>query len=102
MYGMEISNNILVEPIKNRNVGEIVKAHNAILKKLHKNNIKLSLMILDNKCSGEMKRAIKLNEMRFQLVPLEDHRKNHCRKRNPDIQGPLCGGLCGADVVFPV
>ena len=79
-YGMEISNAILVEPMKNRSAGEMAKAHNAIAKKLHENNTKPSLMILDNECSQDMKQAFKLNEMRFQLVPPQDHRRNAAEK----------------------
>ena len=48
-YDMDISNAILVEPMKNRSAGEMVKANNAIVKKLHENNIKPSLTIIDNK-----------------------------------------------------
>ena len=71
----------------------MVKTHNAIVKKLHENNIKLSLMVLDSGCSGEMKRAIKLNEMRFQLVTPQDGIKNTVEKEiQIHIQRPLCGG----------
>ena len=38
-YDMDISNTILAEPMKNRSSGEMVKAHNAIVKKLHEKTL---------------------------------------------------------------
>ena len=99
---MDISNAILVEPTKNRSAGEMVKAHNAIVKKLHENNIKPSLMILDNECSKEMKQAIKLNEMRFQLVPPQDHRRNATEKAIQIFKDHFVAVLCGTDASFPM
>ena len=58
---MDISNTILVEPTNTKGAEDLVKTNNKTVKKLHEDNIKPSLMILDNRCSKETKQTIKLN-----------------------------------------
>ena len=58
-------------------------------------------MILDNECSREMKEAIKLNEMRFQLVPPQDHRRNAAEKSIQIFKDHFVAVLCRTDEIFP-
>ena len=99
---MDISNAIMVEPMKNRTSGEMVKAHNAIAKRLHESNIKPSLMILDNEISAELKEAIKQNEMRYQLVPPQDHRRNAAERAIQTFKDHFVAVLCQTDETFPL
>ena len=51
-YDMDISNAILSEQVRDRSAGKMLKAHNAMVKKMHQKDIRPTLVILDNKCSG--------------------------------------------------
>jgi hypothetical protein len=67
------SNAILVEPMKNRTAGEMVRAYQVLIDCLNSAGIFPKLHILDNECSADMKKTIKSNKMDFQLVPPHDH-----------------------------
>ncbi len=60
---------ILVEPMKNRTAGEMVRAYQVLIDRLNSAGIFPKLHILDNECSDDMKKTIKSNKMDFQLVP---------------------------------
>ena len=63
---------ILVEPMKNRTSGEMIRAYQALIDCLHAANIVPKHHILDNECSEEFKATIKGNNMTYQLVPPHD------------------------------
>ena len=67
------SNNILVEPMRNRCSGEMVRAYQLLIDRLKEAKIQPTMHILDNECSSEFKNAIKENDMSYQLVPPHDH-----------------------------
>ena len=58
--------------------------------------------ILDNKISQEFKNAIKANQMKFQLVPPNDHRRNVAKKAIQVFKDHFISVLCGTDVSFPM
>ena len=68
------SNSILVKPLGNRTSGEMVAAYTNLLDRLKESGIKPTLHILDNEISQEYKDAIGTNNMKFQLVPPNNHR----------------------------
>ena len=80
IYDMDISGAVLVEPMRNRTSGEMVKAYTAAIKRLHNAGVRPTMHILDNECSEEFKEAIKENKMKHQLVPPHDHRRNAAKK----------------------
>jgi hypothetical protein len=63
------SNAILVEPMKNRTAGEMVRAYQVLIDCLNSAGIFPKLHILDNECSADMKETINSNKMDFQLSP---------------------------------
>ena len=58
--------------------------------------------ILDNEISQEFKNAIKTNQMKFQLVPPNDHRRNIAEKAIQVFKDHFISVLCGTDVTFPM
>ena len=64
--------------------------------------IKLKMHILDNKCSDEFKKAMKTNNMEYQLVPPHDHRRNIAEKRVQTFKNYFVAVLCGTDAEFPM
>ena len=69
LYNMGITGAILVEPMRNRSSGEMVRAYSAAMKRLHDAGVKPSMHILDNECSEEFKDTITKHEMKYHLAP---------------------------------
>ena len=76
-----IGNNTLVEPMRNRTSGEMVRAYQVLIDRMEEKDIHPRLHILDNKCSTEFKDAIK-EKMKYQLVPPDNHRRNVAKKQS--------------------
>ena len=54
-----IGNNILVESMRNRTSGEMVRAYQVLIDRMREKEIHPTMHILDNECSAEFKDAIK-------------------------------------------
>jgi hypothetical protein len=63
------SNAILVEAMKTRTTGEMIRAYQVLVNRLHSAGVTPKMHILDNECSAEFKERIKSNNMQYQLVP---------------------------------
>ena len=74
------SNAILVEAMKNRTTGEMIRAYQVLVERLRSAGVNPTMHILDNECSAEFKERIKSNKMKYQLVPPHDHRQNITEK----------------------
>jgi hypothetical protein len=67
------SDAILVEAMKNRTSGEMIRAYQVLVDQLCSVGIAPKQHILDNECSNDFTEAIKTNNMTYQLVPPHDH-----------------------------
>jgi hypothetical protein len=94
------SNAILVEPMKNRTAGKMVRAYQVLIDRLNSAGIFPKLHILDNKCSADMKETIKSNKMEFQLVPPHDHCCNLAEKAIQTFKDHFVAILCGTNKSF--
>ena len=56
--------------------------------------------ILDNGISAEYKDTIAKNQMKFQLVPPHDHRRNIAEKAIQVFKDHFISVLCGTDIIF--
>jgi hypothetical protein len=63
------SNAILIESMKNRTSGEMIRAYQVLIDQLNSAGIFPKLHILDNECSAEMKAIITLNKISFNVSP---------------------------------
>ena len=83
-YGMVLveldSNTILVEGMKDRTSGEMIRAYQHLVDRLKTAGIQPKHHILDNKCSMDFKATIAKNHMTYQLVPPNAHRRNIAEK----------------------
>ena len=70
------ANAILVEPIKNRSAGELVRAHNKIIQYLTQKGYKPNMHYLDNEAPQSIKTYNTNNNIKYQLVPPFSHRRN--------------------------
>ena len=96
------SNAILVEGLRNRTSGEMVATYQSMVDRLHERDIRPKMHVLDNEISQEFKNAIKANQMKFQLVPPNDHRRNVAEKAIQVFKDHFISVLCGTDVSFPM
>jgi hypothetical protein len=96
------SNAILVKAMKNQTAGEIIQAYQVLVERLHSAGVNPTMHILDNECSPEFKEQIKLNNMKYQLVPPHDHRQNITEKVIQVFMAHFISILCGADKAFPL
>jgi hypothetical protein len=95
-------NAILVEAMKNRSAGEMIRAYLVLVSSLHNAGVSPKTHILDNECLEEFKAQICKNNMTFQLVPPHDHRRNIAKKAIQTFKGHFISILCGADKDFPL
>ena len=79
MYDYD-SNEILVEPVKNRQATTICNAFFNIQRVLKARVSKPKFYIMDNDCSSDLKEAMKSYEIDFQLAPLHMHRQNSAER----------------------
>jgi hypothetical protein len=96
------SNAILVEPMKNKTAGKMVRAYQVLINRLNSAGIFPKLHILYNEFSTDMKKTIKSNKMDFQLVPPHDHRRNLAEKAIQTFKDYFVAILCGANKSFPL
>ncbi len=96
------SDAILIEPMKNRTAGEMIRAYQVLIDRLNSAGIFPKLHILDNECSAKTKATITLNKMKFQLVPPHDHHCNLAKKAIQTFKDHFLAILCGMDNAFPL
>jgi hypothetical protein len=96
------SNAILVEAMKNRTTGEMIRAYQVLVNRLRSAGVTPKMHILGNECSAEFKERIKSNNMQYQLVPPHNHRRNIAEKAIQVFKAHFISILCGADKLFPL
>jgi hypothetical protein len=93
---------IFVEAMKNCSSGEMIRAYQKLIDRLHATRIVPKHHILDNECSYEFKETIKCNEMTYQLIPPHNHRRNRAEKVIQTFKDHFVAILCEADKEFPL
>ena len=96
------SDAILFEAMKNRTAGEMVRAYQAMINKLALCGIHPKHHVLDNEISEEFKLALKRNDMTYQLVPTDDHRRNISERGIQTAKAHMIAVLSGVDPNFPM
>ena len=74
------SNAILVEPLRNKTIGEMFATYETLVERLKEGGLEPKMHILDNEILQEYKEAIEEHGMKFQLVPSNNHRRNIAKK----------------------
>ena len=96
------SSYISMEPMKNRHSGQMVATYQVMIDRLKLCGINPKHHILDNECSNEFKEAIKANDMTYQLVPADDHRRNIAKRDIQTAKRHVISVLCGSDPNSPL
>ena len=69
------SNYTLVQPMKNRSDGEMIRAYKILLKRVQRAGLETKRHVLDNECSQALKELIR-DTCKLELVPPGCHRRN--------------------------
>ena len=96
------SNAILVEGMKDRTSGEMIHTYHHMLDRLKTAGIQPKHHVLNNECSADFKAAITKNQMTYQIVPPNDHRRNIAEKAIQTFKAHFISTICGADKSFPL
>jgi hypothetical protein len=96
------SNAILAEPLKSRNEVELLRAYTKIHTELSDRGLKPNLQILDNECPGQLKKFMKQNNVKFQLVPPVVHRRNAAERAISTWKDHFIATLSNTHPDFPM
>ncbi len=96
------SDAILVEGMKNRSAGEMVRAYNVLIARLHACGIFPTKQVLDNEISQSYKEAIASHNIEYELVPPHNHERNKAERAIQTYKNHFVSILCGADKDFPL
>ena len=96
------SNAILVEGMKDRTSGEMIRAYQHLVNRLKTAGIQSKHHVLDNEYSADFKAAITKNKMTYQLIPPNDHCRNIAEKAIQTFKAHFISKICGADKSFPL
>ncbi len=95
-------NLILQQAFKTRNDRHWIAAYNAIMSRLAARGLVVDLQILDNEASAAYKEAITVKwKAKFQLVPLDIHRRNRVERAICTFKSHFLSILAGVDTAFP-
>ena len=94
------SSYISMEPMKNRHSGQMVVTYQVMIDSLKLCSINLKHHILDNEGSNKFKEAIKTNDITYQLVPVDDYRRNIAERAIQTANSHVISVLCGYDPNF--
>ena len=96
------SNAILAHPVKNRQAAELKSAFLNLYQRLVASGAAPTFYVLDNECSGDLKHALKKNQIKFQLAPPHQHRRNAAERAIQTFKNHFIAGLSSTYPDFPV
>jgi hypothetical protein len=97
------SNSILVEPLRSSQTGAcILLAFIVVHARLVTAGLLPQLHRLDDKCSAAHKTFLRAENIDFQLVPPNVHRRNAAERAIRTFKNHLIAGLCSVDKSFPL
>ena len=80
----------------------MVKTYQCLIDRLKDCGITPKHHVLDNECSAEFKKAIRANNMTYELTPADDHIRNIAEKAIQTFKDHVIAILCGTNDVFPM
>ncbi len=95
-------NLILQQAFKTKSDRHRIAAYNSIMMRLAARGLSVNLQILDNEASSAYKEAITFKwSAKFQLVPLDMHRRNQAERTIRTFKDHFLAILAGVDAAFP-
>jgi hypothetical protein len=88
--------------MKSRSASEWVEAYDTIHQELTVKGFKPKLQTLDNEASAALKNFFTANDMEYQLVPPQCHRRNAAERAIRTFKEHFVAGLSSVDPTFPL
>ena len=88
--------------MKTRQASQIILTYQNMIDRFRACGINPKHHVLDNECSEEFKNAIMVNNMTYQLVPVDDHRQNIVERVIQTAKSHVISVLWGCDSNFPM
>jgi len=95
-------NAILVEPMQNREADTIISCWKKCHDRLINNGVVTTHYILDNECSAAFKTALKNEQVTFELVPPNQHRRNSAERAIRTFKNHFLSGIATCDPAYPL
>ena len=95
-------NAILVEATKSRQAAELKKTFLTMYERLQRCGAAPNIYICDNECAAELKYAMKINKLTYQLAPPHQHRRNAAERAIQTFKNHFIAGLTSVDPDFPI
>ena len=95
------SNSILVEATKNRTAKELTRAYKKLHGRLLSYGLKPKYHKLDNELPPAMKKIYMEKEIKYQVVPPHQHRRNPAERAIRTFKNHFIAGLCSTDEKIP-
>ncbi|KAI2488787.1 hypothetical protein MHU86_25841 [Fragilaria crotonensis] len=96
------SNSILVAPLRSRTGPCILAGYQVLHARLVAAGLRPKLQRLDNECSTALKQFMSAEDVDYQLVPPNLHRRNAAERAIRTFKNHFIAGLCGVDKNFPL
>jgi ribosomal protein S24E len=96
------TNAILVEPLKTRHGNEILRGYQKLYTHLTNRGFKPTTHWLDNEASTTLKEFNTSEQVDYQLVPPQVHRRNSAERAIRTWKNHLILGICSTDTNFPL
>jgi hypothetical protein len=96
------TNAILVEPLKTRHGNEILRGYQKLYTHLTNRGFKPTTYWLDNEASTALKAFNQSEQVDYQLVPPQVHRRNAAERAIQTWKNHLIAGICSTDTTFPM
>jgi hypothetical protein len=95
-------NYIFAMPMKNRTEGEMVRAYQRVINRMHAAGLGIKKLVLNNECSVAMKECRKHNNIEYKLVPPGQHRQNQAKRAIQTFKAHFISILAGVNNKFPL
>jgi hypothetical protein len=96
------TNAILVEPLKTRHGNEILRGYQKLYTHLTNRGFKPTTHWLDNEAPTALKEFNKSEQVDYQLVPPQVHRRNAAERAIQTWKNHLVSRICSTDTNFPL
>ena len=93
-------NAILTTAMKNKSDMEMIQYYTEFTTDLKIRKINLGFHFMDNEASTALKMAMKIMNMKYQLLPPSYHRANNAERATQNFKNYFIAGLCRVDKYF--
>ncbi len=96
------ANYIFLKPMHNRSKEEMIRAYKKIISRMRMAGLGVKKHTLDNEASEAFKQCIRQKQIKFELVPPGNHKRNQAEQAIQTFKAHFIAILAGVDDKFPL